>query len=257
MLRRKLYLLLIWVVFAAVSLSSCARVNSPASSGSTSVVALSVKTLPLEKKMTPAEIYKKYADAVVSIRSEKPVEEGVEGARTIVSHGSGFIATANGYVVTNHHVIEGAEKIAVSLRNGEVFEARLCGSTKDNDIALLKIDGDNLPYVSVGRSSTLMVGEQIAAIGNPLGELAYSMTVGYVSALDRKINAGGARINMLQTDAPINSGNSGGPVFDMGGKVIGVVSAKYSGRSNSGAYIEGLGFAIPIDDVLPILRDFD
>ena len=112
-----------------------------------------------------------------------------------------------------------------------------------------------MPHVTLGSSASVVVGDQVAAIGNPLGTLTSTMTVGYVSAKDRVVATDGSAINMLQTDAAINSGNSGGPLFNMKGEVIGITTAKYSGTSSSGATIEGIGFAIPIDDIQGILGD--
>jgi len=209
------------------------------------------------KQLTPAQVYASHVDAVVGIRTESTTVNAFGQPSSAICSGSGFIVTEDGYVVTNYHVVQGAKSIQVLMHSGESHAARMVGGYAENDVALLKMEGENFPFVTVGRSRDLVVGEQVVAIGNPLGELTYSMTVGYVSALDRQINASGTPINMLQTDAAINSGNSGGPVFDMNGHVVAIASAKYSGRSNSGAYIEGLSFAIPIDDVLDILRELD
>ena len=111
----------------------------------------------------------------------------------------------------------------------------------------------NLQAVEVGSSDALKVGDQVVAIGNPLGELTSTLTVGYVSAKERDVTTDGTTINMIQTDAAINSGNSGGPLFNSKGEVVGITTAKYSGNSSSGATIEGIGFAIPIDDVMPLV----
>ena len=161
-----------------------------------------------------------------------------------------FILSEDGYILTNCHVIEGSDEIQVSLYDGSTYKATLVGEDSTNDVALLKIDAKGLQAVSIGDSDQLKVGEKVAAIGNPLGELTYSMTVGYVSALDRTINTDGKPINMLQTDAAINPGNSGGPLLDMDGNVIGITTAKYASDE-----IEGLGFAIPINDAMEIAYD--
>ena len=206
--------------------------------------------IPSEGPMTPGQVYAKNADAVVAVSA---VYKNVSG--TGESRGSGFIISADGYVVTNYHVVEGATTLNITTHSGKSMAAVLKGYDSGNDVALLKVDGEGLPAVSMGSSDALLVGDQVAAIGNPLGELASSLTVGYVSAKDRVVNTDGEAINMLQTDAAINSGNSGGPLFNMNGQVIGIITAKYSGSSNSGASIEGLGFAIPIDDVTGIISD--
>ena len=129
------------------------------------------------------------------------------------------------------------------------------GYDSANEIALLKIAGENQPFAVFGSSDKLAVGDQVSAIGNPLGELTATLTVGYISAKDRIVNSDGTALNMLQTDAAINSGNSGGPLFNTNGEVVGIITAKYSGSSESGATIEGLGFAIPVDDVAGIISD--
>ncbi|MBR6726840.1 MAG: trypsin-like peptidase domain-containing protein, partial [Clostridia bacterium] len=161
----------------------------------------------------------------------------------------------DGYIITNCHVVDGADKITVDLFNGDSFPAQLVGADSSFDVAVLKIEANGLPAVSVGDSDKLKVGEEVVAIGNPLGELTFTMTNGILSALDREINTDGNPQNMLQTNAAINSGNSGGPLFDMDGNVIGVTTAKYSGSTTSGTTIEGLGFAIPINDALKVAYD--
>jgi serine protease Do len=172
-----------------------------------------------------------------------------------ISTGSGFIISEDGYIVTNYHVVDGGESLWITTHLQLEYDAQLIGYDAVNDIALLKIDETNLPYAPIGSSDQLNVGDQVAAIGNPLGELTSTLTVGYVSAKDRIVNTDGNSMNMLQTDAAINSGNSGGPLFNMNGEVVGITTAKYSGYSNSGATIEGIGFAIPIDDVFDMIED--
>lgn len=143
--------------------------------------------------------------------------------------------------------------------SGEEYDATVIGADEVNDVALLKIEGDeDFPTVSIGNSDNIQVGQQVCAIGNPLGELTNTLTVGYVSALDREISESstGSTINMFQTDCAINSGNSGGPIFDMNGNVVGITTAKYSssGYSNA-ASVEGIGFCIPINDAMSIVND--
>ena len=159
-------------------------------------------------------------------------------------------------MVTNHHVVESATAVTVEMHDGAEYDAKVIGSDSTNDVALLKIEEDvKLQAVEVGSSDALKVGDQVIAIGNPLGELTSTLTVGYVSAKERDVTTDGATINMIQTDAAINSGNSGGPLFNSQGEVVGITTAKYSGNSSSGATIEGIGFAIPIDDVMPLVND--
>jgi len=160
------------------------------------------------------------------------------------------------YILTNYHVIDGVEDLKVSFADGSSYDAVLVGGEADNDIAVLKIEADGLLPVTVGNSRNMQVGEQVVAIGNPLGELTFTLTAGYISALDREITmSGGTAINVLQTDAAINSGNSGGPLFNLYGECIGIVNAKYSNNGSSDASIEGIGFAIPIHDVVDMVTD--
>ncbi len=217
------------------------------------------ETLPSNagnKTLTPAQVYQMNIDAVCGIATE--VTTNVWGQTSNKScAGSGFVLSEDGYVITNNHVVANATKgsVVVRLYSGEEYPATVVGADSMSDVALLKIEATGLPTVTLGDSDQLEVGEMLEAIGNPLGELTFTMTVGYLSALDREINADGTPINMIQTDAAINAGNSGGPLFDMNGNVVGVTSAKISGLSSSGVSIEGLGFAIPINDVLRVVYD--
>ena len=206
------------------------------------------------KSLTPQDVYQMTVNSVVGITTE--LTTNIFGQEAVAaSSGSGFILSEDGYIITNCHVIEGADSIKVSLFNGDEFPAELVGSDRNFDIAVLKIEAKGLPAVKVGNSDNLKVGEEVVAIGNPLGELTFTMTNGILSALDREINTDGTPQNMLQTNAAINSGNSGGPLFDMDGNVIGVTTAKYSGSTSTGTTIEGLGFAIPINDALKVAYD--
>ena len=204
--------------------------------------------------LTPSQVYARNVDSVVMISCE--VAGTAYGQPTVgYSTGSGFILSENGYILTNAHVVDGATSVLVSTYSGEEYAAAVCGTDATNDVAVLKVEAEGLPAVTVGSSEALLVGDQVVAIGNPLGELTATMTVGYVSAKDRDVTTDGAMINMIQTDAAINSGNSGGPLFNMKGEVVGITSAKYSGASSSGATIEGIGFAIPMDDVMKLVGD--
>lgn len=215
----------------------------------------SITTNTGDKSLTPAEVYEQNVDTVVGISTES-TQTNIFGQRVATaSSGSGFVLTEDGYVVTNYHVVQGANSISVTLSSGEKYPAKYIGGYSHNDVALLKIEAEGLQHVSIGSSDDLIVGEQVAAIGNPLGQLTLSMTVGYVSALDREFTYNGESMDMIQTDVAINAGSSGGPLFDMNGNVVGITSAKYSGQTNGGSFIEGIGFAIPIDDVLDILYD--
>ena len=200
--------------------------------------------------LTPAQVYAMNAASVVAVNVSV---HSVYGEGT--SAGSGFILTSDGYVVTNYHVVEGGTSISITLVNGDTLDAKLAGYDATNDVAVLKVEAQGLPAVSLGSSSAMNVGDMVVAIGNPLGELNSTQTVGFICGKDREITTGGTIINMLQTDAAINPGNSGGPLFNMAGQVIGITTAKYSGTTSSGASIEGIGFAIPIDDVMGIIGD--
>ena len=205
--------------------------------------------------LTPGQVYEQNVQAVVAISNQSLKTNLFGQVSETASSGSGFIISADGYVVTNYHVVSGATTLKVITWDEQEHDATLIGGDANNDLAVLKIEGADLPYVQIGSSDAMAVGDQVAAIGNPLGELTSTLTVGYISATDRAVNTDGSYINMLQTDAAINSGNSGGPLFNMYGEVIGITTAKYSGTSNSGATIEGIGFAIPIDDVADMVDD--
>ena len=212
--------------------------------------------------MTPEQLYAANLASCVGITVN--TTQNIWGQTTTsAASGSGFVLSQDGYIATNYHVIESAVKnsgvtIQVSFANGDKYDAKLVGGEKDNDVAVLKIEATGLTRVTLGDSSKLVVGEAVYAIGNPLGELTYSLTDGIVSALDRLITTGdngsSATLNVLQTNCAINPGNSGGPLFDSYGNVIGITTAKYT-QSSSGVNAEGLGFALPINDVKNILSD--
>lgn len=208
----------------------------------------------VNKSMTPTKVYSENVDAVVGIRTTGTTNIWGQVTKTSAA-GSGFILTKDGFIVTNNHVVEDADTITIALFNGKEYEAKVIGGDSVNDVALLKIEAEQLQAVTIGDSEDLIVGEEVVAIGNPLGELTFTMTQGYISALDREINTSGTPINMLQTDCAINSGNSGGPLFDMNGNVIAVTTAKPPADAANGTTVEGIGFAIPINDVLRIVYD--
>ena len=188
---------------------------------------------------------------VLNYQVKKPGAEPV-----LVGSGSGFVFTDNGYIITNQHVTEGAAKLTVSLHDGRTYDATLVGSDIFTDVAVLKIEADGLTALPVGDSSKLRVGEFVLAIGDPISadELSGSVTFGILSALSRRINIEGFVNEYLQTDAAVNPGNSGGPLINMRGEVIGVTSAKYTsaGVDESGQTIssEVIGFALPINNVV-------
>lgn len=214
---------------------------------------VSVKKVDGQTLMTPSEVYASTVNSVVSINCSA-VSTNIFGQQTeSASSGSGFIYTADGYIVTNQHVVANASSINVTLYNGDTYPATLVGSDSDYDVAVLKIDAKDLPAVTLGSSTDVNVGDTVLAIGNPLGELTFSMSQGIVSCVNRAINVEGTPFNMIQVDASINPGNSGGPLMNLYGEVVGIVSAKYSSYANT--TVEGLGFAIPINDVQSIIKD--
>ena len=178
----------------------------------------------------------------------------------LAGSGSGFIYTENGYVITNHHVVEGAAELKISLPDGRTVDATLIGGDVQTDVAVLKIEAEGLNALPIGDSATARVGEFVLAIGDPISadELSGSVTFGIVSALSREINIEGFVNEYLQTDAAVNPGNSGGPLINMRGEVIGVTSAKYTsaGVDEYGQNIssEGIGFALPINNVIEIAQ---
>lgn len=203
------------------------------------------------------DIAKKIRPAVVIICNLQPIP-GINNSSTTknnnlveMGNGSGFIIDANnGYIITNNHVIKGAQKLKVCLDNGNHVYASLVGSDSRTDLAVIKIsDAGNLTAVELGDSSKLQVGEPVVVIGNPYGEeLAGSVTTGVVSATNRIIQ-GESSLNLIQTDAAINPGNSGGPLVNYQGQVIGINTAKFLQSD-----IEGIGFAIPITDAMPTIQ---
>ena len=205
------------------------------------------------KLMTPAEVYAANVNSTVGITTS--VTTNFWGFQTTsAASGSGFILTGDGYVLTNYHVIESSNSISVTLYDGKSYDAVLIGYDESSDIAVLKIDAEGLTPVVLGDSDNLNVGDSVVAIGNPLGELTFSLTSGAVSALNREITlSNSATMNLIQTDCAINSGNSGGALFNLYGEVIGITNAKYSG-SGSGASIDNIGFAIPINHVRGIVE---
>ena len=217
---------------------------------------INTASIDTSKQMTAAEVYAKNVNSTVGITTQVTTNYWGYTTQSAAS-GSGFIYSSDGYILTNFHVIESASSIKVTLYDGTSYDAKLVGYDESNDIAVLKIDAENLTPVTIGDSDNLNVGDSVIAIGNPLGELTFSLTSGAVSALDREVTmSNNVTMNLIQTDCAINSGNSGGPLFNSHGEVIGIVSAKYSSGSNSSsASVEGLGFAIPMDDVANMVSD--
>jgi len=234
------------------SSSELTKASESASTGKTATTVSSGQTL------TGSQIYSLGCAQVVGITTEITSTNYFGMKSTSAVTGSGFIVTSDGYIVTNYHVIAdaytGGYKVSVMTYNGTKYDAEIKGVEESNDIAVLKINATGLSPATLGNSDSLQVGDPVYAIGNPLGELSFSQTSGSVSALDRDITTRDQTTgttttnNMFQFDAAVNEGNSGGPVYNNKGEVVGIVTAKYS---SSG--VEGLSFAIPINDVSDIV----
>ena len=207
--------------------------------------------------LSATAIYEQACGQVVGVTTEVTYTNFFGMNSSSAVSGTGFIIREDGYILTNYHVIEYAAQdksvnVDVILYDGTRYTASIVGYEKYNDVAVLKIDASGLNAVSFGNSDSIAVGEVVYAVGNPLGELDFSMSTGHVSALDRAITSdeSGVAINMFQIDAAVNSGNSGGPVYNAAGEVVGIVTAKYASTG-----VEGLGFAIPINDAAKIADD--
>ncbi len=223
--------------------------------GKRQTAALQVASIDTGTVLTPSEVYAQNVNSTVGITTS--ITTNYFGYQTTAAAaGSGFILTQDGYILTNYHVVENSNSITVTTYDGTAYDAQLIGYDESNDIAVLKVDATDLTPVVLGDSDTLNVGDTVVAIGNPLGELTFSLTTGAVSALNRPVTfSTGTTMNLIQTDCAINSGNSGGALFNLYGEVIGITNAKYSSSSSSSeASIDNIGFAIPIDQVRSIFE---
>ncbi len=201
----------------------------------------STPTVKPGEKMTKAEVYSLNIGAVVGIKIEGMSEYYGEMTPFSAS-GSGFVISSDGYIMTNNHVVEDATKITVIFADGRTYDATVVGTDSDgNDVGLIKIEATGLQTVTLATEDSFAVGDDVVVIGNPLGEMTFSLTSGSVSTLARTVTVDNDGLTLFQIDAAVNPGNSGGPVFDMYGRVIGIVTAKYSDTD-----VEGIGFAIPI-----------
>ena len=201
-------------------------------------------------ELTVSQIVDKDENAVVEIVVSGTAQNMWGQMQLVQGAGSGVIVKDDGYIATNYHVIQGANKVEVTLHNGEFYPARIVGSDPANDIAVIKIDAKDLTTATIGDSSTVDVGDLAVAIGNPLGQLGGTATTGIISALDRTLDVEGTTLTLLQTDAAINGGNSGGGLFNSKGELIGIVESKASAVG-----VEGLAFALPINNVSGIIND--
>lgn len=204
--------------------------------------------------MTITEVAAKASPTAVEILTET-TQTGYGmfgGTYTSQAAGSGVIISTDGYIITNNHVVENAESIQVTTYDGKSYDAELIGADAKADIAVIKINADNLTAATIGDSSKIAAGDTAVVIGNPLGTLGGSVTSGIISATSREIVISGESMELIQTNATINSGNSGGGLYDGNGNLIGIVNAKDSGTTSSGTVIEGIGFAIPINTAMDV-----
>ena len=232
------------------------RITEAAAAGSADNAQAATPVKNDSAALTASAIYEQACEQVVGVTTEVTYTNFFGMNSSSALSGTGFIVSEDGYILTNYHVIELAAQndkdVNVILYDGTRYTASIVGYEKYNDVAVLKIDATGLKPVSFGNSDSLAVGDLVYAVGNPLGELDFSMSTGHVSALDRAITSdeSGVAINMFQIDAAVNSGNSGGPVYNAAGEVVGIVTAKYASTG-----VEGLGFAIPINDAVKIASD--
>ena len=217
-------------------------------------VKIDINKVDTSKQMTAAEVYAANVNSTVGITTS--ITTNLWGHQTTsAASGSGFIISSDGYILTNYHVIEGSTSITVSFFDGSSASATVVGYEANNDLAILKVEAENLQPVILGNSDQLNVGDPVLAIGNPLGELTFTLTSGIVSALDRDVTtSSGVQMTLIQTDCAINSGNSGGALFNLYGEVVGITNAKYSSSSNAEASIDNIGFAIPMNQVKKIVE---
>lgn len=251
--KKLLIVLAIMALAALVSIASCAAYMAaigyaPGKSQpytvnqvSAEAPATSVSNANAEELTTP-QVIQNVLPSVVGVNVETMMDAG---------SGSGIIFSSDGYIVTNQHVIDGAMGIKVKLSDATEYDATIVGQDARTDLAVIKINAQNLPAATIGDSDQLVQGEGVLVIGNPLGEtLSGSSTQGIISALGREIEIEGKIMHYIQTDAAINPGNSGGALVNQAGQVVGVTSAKISETS-----AEGLGFAIPINEAIPVIED--
>jgi serine protease Do len=258
-------------VFVAAALIGCSRAPEPSKAQSSGVSVSTSMQVSQSRQNALTTAVAKVSPSVVTVQTETQQEAppmnpfdmlfgyGRQAPRTQAGLGTGFVVRKDGVIVTNAHVVAGATKVSVMMRDGTVYPAKVLGADETNDIAVVKIDAKDLPDVKLGNSNNLLIGEWAIAIGNPFGfyfgNAEPSVSVGVVSATQRNLvgsNEGGASyFDMIQTDAAINPGNSGGPLVNADGEVIGVNSSIFSPSGGS----VGLGFAIPINRVARVVDD--
>ena len=235
-----------------------AETDIPVTEAPASAEATPEAVLPAQVRtaMSAADVYEANVNSTVGITTS--ITTNYWGYQSSgAASGSGFIYSEDGYILTNYHVVEDSSSITVTTYDGTAYKAEVVGYDSDNDVAVLRVDAEGLKPVTLGSSDELRVGDEVLAIGNPLGELTFSLTKGWVSALNREVTlSSGTTMDLIQTDTAINSGNSGGALFNMYGEVVGITNAKYSSSGySSSASVDNIGFAIPIDSVKRIVTE--
>lgn len=226
---------------------SALAVPAPAATGTTDGVSLQISGADDTQALTLQQIYAKIIPSVVSITSQTSSGEVT---------GTGIIMTADGYIITNCHVIEDGDTPQVLLQNDDSYQAAVIGSDETSDLAVLKIDADGLTPAEFGDSDALQVGDAVVAIGDPLGtQLRGTMTDGIISAINRDLAFDGRTLTLLQTNAALNSGNSGGPLINMHGQVVGITNMKMKAATSNATGIEGIGFAIPVKTIRSVVDE--
>lgn len=227
-------------------------IYTASSSGSSKIASVSSNG----ETMTITEAAEKASPSVVEVQVEiTQTSYGFFGGTyASTGAGSGVIITSDGYIVTNNHVVKDATAISITTYDGKTYDATLVGTDEKSDIAVIKVDASDLMPATIGDSTKIRVGETALVIGNPLGTLGGTVTSGIISAISREVVIDRQSMELIQTNAAINSGNSGGGLFDGNGNLIGIVNSKDSGTTSSGAIIEGLGFAIPSNTALDVAQ---
>lgn len=236
--------------YLASSLAQPEAQAAPAASQAQTALTAAASPAAAGDAMSVSQIVEAVSDSVVEINTEITAQNLFRQTVTAQAAGSGVIISQDGYIVTNNHVIDGAQQITVRLKDGTSYEATLVGADPQTDVAVLKVEATGLQAAQVGSSASLQVGDTVVAIGNPLGELGGTVTNGIISATSRQIDVEGQPMTLLQTNAAINPGNSGGGLFNDQGQLVGIVVAKTSATG-----VEGLGFAIPVDTAQAVWQD--
>ena len=244
-----LLLCVITIVFSALAIKNdiSPKVNNDDESVGeiySDIIKTMSKTAGNDEEFSIRDIATLTMNSVVEINTETVVWGSRLGQYIAEGAGSGVIISSDGYIVTNNHVIDDAAKITVKLNDGRSYDATIVGTYSESDIAVIKIEEKDLQPVVLGDSDKLFVGDTAVVVGNPLGSLGGSVTTGIISALDREIDLGDIKMNLLQTNAAVNPGNSGGGLFNGKAELVGIIIAKSAGED-----IEGIGFAIPINDI--------